>query len=82
VRPIRPDARTPVAARVPTLLISGWFDPVTPPEFAERVARSLPESRLAVSRSTAHGSGIGCAGPAAAHVLASGTFEGMPEVCR
>lgn len=80
--PIRPDARTPVAARVPTLLVSGWFDPVTPPQFAERVARSLPESRLLVSPSTAHGSVFGCAGPAAAHVLASGTFEGMPEVCR
>ena len=79
---IRPDARTPVTARAPTLLLSGWFDPVTPPEFAERVARALPENRLVVSPSTAHGSVFGCAGPAAAHVLTRGTFEGMPDVCR
>ena len=79
---IRPDARTPVAARVPTLLISGWFDPSTPPAFAERVARSLPESRLVVSPTTAHGSVTGCARPAAVHVLASGSFAGMPEVCK
>lgn len=79
---IRADARTPVAARVPTLLVSGWLDPSTPPEFAEWVARSLPESRLVVSPSTAHGSVSGCAAPAAAHLLATGSFAGMPDVCR
>ena len=80
--PILPDARTPVRARVPVLLISGWFDPTTPPEFAERVAQTLAGSRLLVVRSSAHGSVGGCAGPAAAHVLANGSFTGMPEVCR
>jgi len=79
---IRPDARTPVAARVPTLLLSGWFDPSTPPEFGERVAQSLPQSRLIVSRFTAHGSVAGCAQPAAVHLLANGSFSGMPEVCK
>jgi pimeloyl-ACP methyl ester carboxylesterase len=78
---IGPDARTPVSARVPTLLISGWFDPSTPPEFAERVARSLPESRLLVARSSSHVSVWGCAGPAAAYVLAHGSFTGIPQVC-
>jgi pimeloyl-ACP methyl ester carboxylesterase len=80
--PIMPDARTPVSARVPVLLVSGWFDPTTPPEFAERVARSLPEHRLLVVPQSAHGSVGGCAAPAAAHLLASGSFTGMPEVCR
>lgn len=79
---IRPDARTPVTARVSTLLLSGWFDPSTPPAFAERVAQSLPRSRLIVSPSTSHGSVAGCAQPAAVHLLASGSFTGMPEVCR
>jgi pimeloyl-ACP methyl ester carboxylesterase len=79
---IRPDARSPVTARVPTLLISGWFDPATPPEFAERVARSLPFSRVIVSPSTAHGSAWGCPAPAATHVLTTGSFAGMPEACK
>ena len=80
--PIRSDTRAPVRARVPVLLLSGWFDPSTPPEFAERVARTLPEHRLIVAPSSAHVSVWGCAGPAAAHVLANGSFTGMPEVCR
>jgi pimeloyl-ACP methyl ester carboxylesterase len=79
---LRSDARTPVASRVPTLLISGAFDPSTPPAFAERVARSLPVSRLLVSRWTAHGSVGGCAAPAAAHVLRTGSLDGMPDGCR
>ena len=38
---IAADARTPVMAPAPTLLVSGAFDPVTPPSFAERVAQRL-----------------------------------------
>lgn len=79
---IRPDTRTPLSARVPALLVSGMLDPSTPPEFAERVARSLPGSRLLLSPATAHGSLGGCAGPAAAHVLATGSLAGMPDACR
>jgi pimeloyl-ACP methyl ester carboxylesterase len=71
-----------VGARVPTLLVSGAFDPSTPPAFAERVSRSLPVSRLIVSPRTAHGSVGGCAAPAAAHVLVTGTLKNLPDVCR
>jgi len=78
---IRADARTPVTARVPTLLISGWFDPSTPTQFAERVAQTLSEHRLLVAPSGAHVSAFSCAGPAAGHVLATGSFAGMPAVC-
>ncbi len=76
------DARTPVSATVPTLLVSGALDPSTPPEFAERVARGLSESRLVVAPLAAHGAVGGCAAPAAAHLLATGSFAGMPDVCR
>jgi len=78
---IRADARTPVTARVPTLLISGWFVPSTPTQFAERVAQTLSEHRLLVAPSGAHVSAFSCAGPAAGHVLATGSFAGMPAVC-
>lgn len=36
----------PVASQVPTLLLSGAFDPVTPPDFAKAVAGHLDESYL------------------------------------
>jgi len=74
--------RKPADVEVPTLLISGYFDPVTPPEFAERVARSLPVSRLIVAPTGSHGSVPGCPRAAALHLLMTGTFNRMPEVCR
>jgi pimeloyl-ACP methyl ester carboxylesterase len=79
---ISDDARTPVTARIPTLLLSGAFDPVTPPAFAERVARSLPLSQSITSPTAAHGAALGCPRAAVLHVLGRGTLEGVPEVCR
>jgi pimeloyl-ACP methyl ester carboxylesterase len=80
--PAAPDARAPVSAQVPVLLVSGRFDPVTPPDFGERVARSLPRSRHIIAPGGAHGSAAGCARPAVLHVLREGTLDGLPEVCR
>ena len=81
VAEIRPDFRQPVSASIPTLLISGYFDPVTPPEFAERIARSLTASRYIVARQGAHGSAGWC--PAEPlFVLQKGTIVGMPGTCR
>jgi pimeloyl-ACP methyl ester carboxylesterase len=76
------DAHRPLTARVPALLISGQFDPVTPPEFADRVARSLPGARVILSPFTAHGSAAACARPAALHVLAGGALQTVPDVCQ
>jgi pimeloyl-ACP methyl ester carboxylesterase len=76
------DVHAPLTAAVPTLLISGAFDPVTPPEFADRVAKYLPQSRTILSPYTAHGSAAACARPAALHVLAGNTLPTMPDVCR
>ncbi len=39
---------------VPTLIISGYYDPITPPGFAEEVRRLLPNSRLLTISSMAH----------------------------
>jgi pimeloyl-ACP methyl ester carboxylesterase len=76
------DYRKPVTVRVPTLLVSGHFDPVTPQQFADRIAQSLPLARQVVSPTTAHGSASRCPLPAVLHVLTTGTLEGMPEVCK
>jgi pimeloyl-ACP methyl ester carboxylesterase len=44
----------PVTSRVPVLLVSGNLDPVTPPEWAEEVAKHLPNSRHIVLTHSAH----------------------------
>jgi pimeloyl-ACP methyl ester carboxylesterase len=79
---VPPDAHIPLTAAVPTLLISGAFDPVTPPEFADRVAQALPLARRILSPFTSHGSAGACARSAVLHVLAGGTLDAMPAVCR
>jgi pimeloyl-ACP methyl ester carboxylesterase len=76
------DFRTPVTARVPVLLVSGKYDPVTPPEFGDRIAKSLPLARHIVVSTSGHGSASGCPRAAALYVLSKGTLDGMPEVCR
>lgn len=45
----------PVTSSVPTLILSGALDPVTPPAFGERVKRSLPNARHVVAPGAAHG---------------------------
>ena len=81
VADLRADFRRPISASTPTLLISGAFDPVTPPEFAERIAKTLSASRLVVAKQGAHGSAGWCAG-AALFVLQKGTVAGAPVTCR
>ena len=53
-----PVDRTPVASDVPTLLLSGQFDPTTPPRWAELAARTLSRSYSFVVPMAGHGVGI------------------------
>jgi pimeloyl-ACP methyl ester carboxylesterase len=49
------DFRSPVRSDVPTLLLVGEFDPVTPPEWAEAAAGFLGASQLFVFPAVGHG---------------------------
>jgi|SRR5579864_4218919 len=75
------DYRTPVTVAVPTLLVSGFFDPATPPQFAERVARSLPHARLIVAPGGSHVSASGCPRAAVLRLLIGGNLDDLPDVC-
>lgn len=44
----------PVVSNIPVLIFSGYMDPVTPPEWGERVARDLPNSKHVIIRHHAH----------------------------
>jgi len=79
--PVGKDIFQPVTAPITTLLFSGWFDPVTPPQFGAEVASHLPKSRHLVIRNEAHGSEFRCALPAALYFLTKETLDGLPDVC-
>jgi pimeloyl-ACP methyl ester carboxylesterase len=58
---IDPDFKTPVASDRPVLLLSGSNDPITPPDYAARVAATLAHAPQLVGRDQGHGLvGVGC----------------------
>ena len=59
--PMDPDLHEPLRSAVPTLLLSGSADPVTPPADAERAAAGLAQHRHLVLEGEGHGQlGTGC----------------------
>lgn len=48
------DFHAPLKTDKPVLLLAGQYDPVTPPRYAEEVARSLPNARVLVLKGQAH----------------------------
>ncbi len=79
--PVPEHVRQPLTVDTPTLLLSGRFDPITPPWIRARVAPFLPGSQHLVVPNAGHGSAFGCAAPAVIHVLTRSTLEGLPAVC-
>jgi pimeloyl-ACP methyl ester carboxylesterase len=57
-----PSANQPVTSDTPTLVLSGEFDPITPPEWGRRVARNLQNAFFYEYPGVGHGAGIlaGC----------------------
>ncbi len=47
--------KQPVESNIPTLLLSGEFDPVTPPKFADITAQTLTNSQHLVAKGFGHG---------------------------
>ena len=62
--PVQPVTRSLRASQAPVLLLSGDRDPVTPPRYAERVARALGDKAVARTvKNSGHGHlGLGCVG--------------------
>jgi pimeloyl-ACP methyl ester carboxylesterase len=55
VTPLSADVDTLVQSEVPTLLLTGDLDPITPPAFAEEVAEGLPNSTVLTFPRQSHG---------------------------
>ena len=75
--------RQPTRPAIPTLLLSGELDPVTPPAGAEEVARSLSKSRHVVIRNNGHpiGNAERCIGQMIGQFLDRGSVEGLDQRC-
>jgi pimeloyl-ACP methyl ester carboxylesterase len=50
-----PEVGEPVSSDIPTLLLSGQFDPITPPAFAEAAAKTLNRAYVYTFPTTSHG---------------------------
>lgn len=56
------DFHEPLHTTKPVLLLAGQYDPVTPPRYAEEVAKGLPDARVLVLKGQAHSvMAAGCA---------------------
>lgn len=71
-----PSLDEPTVSDIPTLLLSGRFDPITPPAFAEAAAANLSTSYSYTFPTTAHSAlGTACADEIVATFLSAPTSE-------
>ena len=75
--------RQPTQSAVPTLLISGELDPVTPPSGADEVVRHLSRGRHVVIRNNGHpiGNAEKCIGQMIGEFLDRASVEGLAISC-
>jgi pimeloyl-ACP methyl ester carboxylesterase len=80
--PMDNDLHSPLHSDVPTLLLSGEADPVTPPADAERAARYFTAKRLLVLGGEGHGQlNVSCVPRLMAAFLNSADPEGLDTAC-
>ena len=80
--PVPDNFHDPVGGEVPVLLLSGELDPVTPPEYAERVAAHFPNSLHLVAPGQGHiATTRGCMGKIASQFIISGSTEDLETDC-
>lgn len=58
VSQLGPEVDQPVTSPIPTLVLSGEFDPITPPEYAAEAAAGLPNSYSLTFPSGSHGAAL------------------------
>ncbi len=80
--PMDADMHSPLHSDVPTLLLSGEADPVTPPADAERAARGLTVKRLVVLSGEGHGQlNVSCVPRLMASFLNTADPDGLDTSC-
>ncbi len=80
--PMDADLHSPLHSDVPTLLLSGEADPVTPPADAERAARGFTVKRHLVLAGEGHGQlSVGCVPRLMAAFLNTADPDGLDTTC-
>jgi len=80
--PIDADLHSPLHSDIPTLLLSGEADPVTPPADAERAGQGLVRHRHLILMGEGHGQvATGCVPRLMAEFLDSATPAGLDATC-
>jgi pimeloyl-ACP methyl ester carboxylesterase len=79
------DYREPTKTDTPALILTGQWDPVTPPEYGDNTARNLPNSLHLVIPSGGHGfsglDGMDCIDNLTAAFIEVGTVKGLDTTC-
>ena len=79
---VDPDLKEPLQSSVPALLLSGEFDPVTPPAYAAAAAAGFKDHASFVFRGQGHIQlGLKCAQSLIRHFLDAGTATGLDAQC-
>lgn len=77
-----PGAVDPLVSDIPTVVVSGGLDPVTPPRWGRRIVDDLSDARLVVvpgmGHSSADGSGAECLDSLAVRLAATREVDGLP----
>lgn len=75
----------PTRSNIPALIYSGQWDPVTPPQYGERISKDLPNSLHIVVPSGGHGfgglKGLECLEQLKIRFIESGTAKGLDTSC-
>jgi pimeloyl-ACP methyl ester carboxylesterase len=79
---VEPAFYEPITSNIPTLVLSGELDPVTPPVWGEQIAKTLPASTHIVLPGTGHtAGGTGCGIRIIRNFIEKGTTEGLDTSC-
>ena len=79
------DYHQPVRSNIPVLILSGYLDPVTPPEWGEEVASHLPNSKHVIIPHGAHMpeglTNVECLDKLMQEFLSKGDAKGLDTTC-
>jgi pimeloyl-ACP methyl ester carboxylesterase len=76
------DFHAPLATKVPALLMSGEFDPVTPPRYGDAVVKTLANGRHLLARGQGHNViGAGCMPKLVAQFIDSADAKALDAKC-
>lgn len=80
--PVDPEFSKPLVSSLPTLILSGGNDPVTPARYGEQIQRGLSNSKHLVLAGQGHGQiGIGCVPRLVAAFIATADVDKVDEAC-